>query len=750
MCVLCVGCAAHGPKAGHDLIVPDEAAGAKEAALRVERVLADAGDNAPELLQFLNLYEPGTPRHRAAWFLVANLPVADAVSMSADELAEYVDYAFIARGATPWGPSIPWSIFLRYVVPHRSAQEPAQPHRRRFFEQLSPMAVASGDIRRATLAVNRWLFSRAGYAPSSRRDQGVMDTLLRGSGRCEELAIAFIAACRAVCIPARPCLVPAWRHSDGNHLWVEIWAEGGWWPIGAGEMDSDFGVGWFIPPALSAAVAIAPAYGNGPSDEPVFATRRGCTVYNRTEHYTPNGTIAVEIFDEGRPVPAAEAIVFVPEGGGFRRLGRIVCDGRGRGAMDVGGGDYLLGTGRDGRTDYAWVRVEAGGFGGASLDLARERLPEGDRWVRFARYPDIAQALGSAYEAIRAARSEYMNVVEARRLHEFAAIAGITSAVMERGGLARRDEAMVQVRAAGRRGYEVLRLLTRSDAADGETLLDCLLGMSAKDLVAMDVDAAADEARLIAGLRGVSGEGDAAFAAFVMPGRVDDEPHSHWRRAFAERFASLAGRKAPVVATAAVLAAGELRVVESGPLGPPLTLLQNLETGLAAGRRERAAFAVAILRSLGHPARMLRDADWAEYLDGGRWWPLYPGRADAMDDARVAAWYGERGELELRLEDEEGRVAGAAAVYGRDMLLARPLLDGGLEPLDDPDMRYDVARGATVFSLPAGRYLLTLVRRDAQGQPYVRIRTVDIAPGGGVSVVLPLDLPAGGPPGDLG
>lgn len=49
--------------------------------------------------------------------------------MSAQDLAENLDYAFLAREAMPWGKTVPWDTFLHYVLPHRTSQEPFQSHR---------------------------------------------------------------------------------------------------------------------------------------------------------------------------------------------------------------------------------------------------------------------------------------------------------------------------------------------------------------------------------------------------------------------------------------------------------------------------------------------------------------------------------------------------------------------------------------------------------------------------------------------
>ena len=167
---------------------------------------------APGPADFVARYPAGSEEREAARFLADNLPPGDAASLDAADLAENLDYAFLARRSLPWGRQVPFDLFLRYVLPHRVTQERLEPWRREYFSTLAPLLAGSADIRSAALAVNRWCFAQAGFATSSRWDQGPQDTRARGLGRCEELAILFVDAARSVGIPARPCWTPAWRH----------------------------------------------------------------------------------------------------------------------------------------------------------------------------------------------------------------------------------------------------------------------------------------------------------------------------------------------------------------------------------------------------------------------------------------------------------------------------------------------------------------------------------------------------------
>ncbi|WP_462326213.1 transglutaminase domain-containing protein [Desulfobaculum sp.] len=742
LCV-CAGCAGRSaPKA----MIPDDAPGAKQVADNIRAVLDVAGENAPELRRFLSRYEPGSRRRRAAWFLVANLPPADAMTMDEAALAEHVDYAFIARRAMPWGPSVPWDIFLRYVVPHRVTQEPVQPYRREFFSALAPLGVLSGDMRRAALSLNQWVFTRAAYGPSSRRDQGVQDTLARGAGRCEELSALLVAACRSLSIPARPCLVPAWRHDDGNHMWVEVWAAGGWWPLGAGEIDADFGVGWFLKPALAAPIVLAPAYGHGPSDEPLYARKRSCDIYNRTHEYTPPGDLLIRVRGGDAPFGGGTAYIFVVNGGGLTRAARVTLDEDGEGRITLGGGDYLIGAGRGGQVAYAWTSVAPDETGQVTLDLARGGVPEGGRWVRFPRYAEVEQHFSGMYESIKAQRKEATTSAETRRMSELGAFAGISAAVMQRRSVPGSEAALEVVRAAGRDGYEVLRALIMAASEPNIPLREALEQMSPKDLVAMRPEEAEAEARLArdAWQRAGHPAMDDLFRDYVLSGRVADEPHSHWRRSLAERFGS-GGVSVLGAARRVARGSAALAVARDTVLGPPLTPMQNAASGLVTSEAERAVFAVAALRSLGVPARVDRDLPWVEFHDGHAWRPLYPehasGVGDASAEARAKAWYEERGELEIRFAAGGRALDESALAYGREFAVAVIKPDGDIRRLENPKLRRDPERGSVHVALSAGRYVVTTVSRDVTGQPYLRLRLHTVRPGEATIVRRTLDHP---------
>lgn len=199
----------------------------------LDSVLAVAGSNAQQLR--LALSRLPAEQRPAAEFLLDNMPAVDLAQMPASLLEENVSHAFKARELLPWGAEVPEELFRHYVLPYRVTQEPLSDWRGMFFDSLYPLVRNCTSMTEAAMQVNAWTGRKATYKPNAPRDQGPLQTLLSGWGRCEELVILYADACRAVGIPVREAYTPYWTAGDGNHAWPEIWIDGQWYPAHAFE-----------------------------------------------------------------------------------------------------------------------------------------------------------------------------------------------------------------------------------------------------------------------------------------------------------------------------------------------------------------------------------------------------------------------------------------------------------------------------------------------------------------------------------
>jgi hypothetical protein len=77
--------------------------------------------------EWVHLLETCRPEHRAGLtFLLRYLPRGDLETMTAEAMAAHIELAYRARGAVPWGASLPEEIFLEDVLPYASVTEPRQ------------------------------------------------------------------------------------------------------------------------------------------------------------------------------------------------------------------------------------------------------------------------------------------------------------------------------------------------------------------------------------------------------------------------------------------------------------------------------------------------------------------------------------------------------------------------------------------------------------------------------------------------
>ena len=177
-------------------------------------------------------------RREAMEFLLAYSPLSDLAEYNSDFFLENADLSLKTRRETPWGPSIPESVFLHYVLPPRVNNENLDRFRIEYFNEISSR-IKGLDAKSAALELNHWCHEKVSYQPSDIRTSAPLSTILSARGRCGEESTFAVATLRTAGLPARQVYTPRWAHSDDNHAWVEVWVDGKWHFIGACEPDAD-------------------------------------------------------------------------------------------------------------------------------------------------------------------------------------------------------------------------------------------------------------------------------------------------------------------------------------------------------------------------------------------------------------------------------------------------------------------------------------------------------------------------------
>ncbi|MFH1490983.1 MAG: transglutaminase domain-containing protein [Pseudomonadota bacterium] len=694
-----------------------------------------------DMERLLPLYQHDPEMQRAAALLLDNLPLADLAAMTLEDLREHIDYAFLARRTFPWSRNVPFSIFLHYVAPHRVSQEPAVPWRKYFFEELGPVFIHCRTLKEAALGLNKWCYSKAPSKPSTPWDLDPLATIRFGGGRCEERAILYICAARSLGIPARIASTPAWQHIDDNHAWVEVWWQGAWHYLGAAEPSLDLDRGPFDKNLQKAALILSTAYGeleDKDTEEKIYRRRKGHTIFNTTSRYVPMGTLEVSVVGaDGLPSVGTEVFVSIYNYGHFRPIASLICDQSGSGTLGLGRCTVLLSTASGKKRDFAFAEILPKKTTTVTLDLRRERLPEGVHRMRFSGEsdsgPKAAQVQSGEQKALESEKRRLSAERESRE-NRLRRLLGAYLGITEDDREAWERPLTKALLSSGSHLPELLRALSVNPPDLKENFENHLSGLNPKDLVAVSCpDLLADlqhaaEARKQFLSTGSCEYEDEIFESYVLDNRVHYEPWSQWRTFLRESFSGPSGGDITTWVRKINQYVRGLDKRSRGFFGPFMTPSQVVKSGVIGVEEERATTAVGILRAMGIPARYLSNWGWAEFYDGDRWVPLYPERPEWLGnrsaDPSSSRMYGERVHLEIDFNNQGNK----KMAYGRDFTISR-FLDKGYFRAIDPEDEIKEEGARYLLTIPAGNYFLMVGYRNSEGEPLVVVKPFTCSPG---------------------
>lgn len=189
-----------------------------------------------ECLEYLQKYQPRSD---------AALPLK--------YLQENTELALAARSVSSWAQDVPWPVFLNYVLPYASVDEPRDNWRPLFFQRFLPLIQDAGSLSEAALILNEniWSIWDIVFKPNQTPEiMSPFQVIQAGHASCTGLSIFLVNALRSVGIPARMTGTPEWNtETGGNHDWVEVLTESGLWSFtGAAEYtEQGYNHTWFVP-----------------------------------------------------------------------------------------------------------------------------------------------------------------------------------------------------------------------------------------------------------------------------------------------------------------------------------------------------------------------------------------------------------------------------------------------------------------------------------------------------------------------
>ena len=294
-----------------------------------------------------------TAELEALEFLYAYMPVADLTDYTADFFLQNVRASFLAREEMGW--DVPERIFRHFVLPIRVNNENLDTSRVAFYRELKPR-IEGMAMKDAILEVNHWCHEKLTYKPSDARTLSPLSCARSTLGRCGEEATFTVAALRSVGIPARQVYTPRWAHTDDNHAWVEAWADGTWYFLGACEPEPVLNLGWFNAPASRALLMHTRVFGKYDGPEEKVMEGPNFTEINLIDNYAETARVDFEVVDDGgRPVEGALVDFKIYNYAEFYPALSKYTGTDGKTFLTAGKGDMLCWASKDGKYGYSKV-----------------------------------------------------------------------------------------------------------------------------------------------------------------------------------------------------------------------------------------------------------------------------------------------------------------------------------------------------------------------------------------------------------
>lgn len=627
----------------------------------------------------------------ALQFLYAYMPLADVTDYTTAFFLQNVRSSFAVRNEMAWGAKVPELLFRHFVLPIRINNENLDNSRMEFYKELRDR-VKGKNMYDAILEVNHWCHEKVSYQPSDGRTSAPLATVRSAYGRCGEQSTFTVAALRAVGIPARQVYTPRWAHTDDNHAWVEAWADGTWYFLGACEPEAVLNLGWFNAPASRALLMHTKAFGDYNGPEEVMLRTSNYTEINLIGNYGETARADFHIVDAaGKPVEGARVDFKIYNYAEYCTVVTKYTGADGSTFLSAGKGDMMVWASKNGK--YGFGKVSFGKDRALTVRLDHDATQACAQRDTFDIVPPVGKPnlpeVTPAQKAANDVRLAYEDSIRHAYLATFYTPETARKAC-EANGLPADEVAPLLVASSGNHAVILQFLLKNKARLDRAIAL--LKTLRAKDLRDMPMDILDDNML--------------AESAQLCP-RVEDEmiihPFKHFfQKAFskaeADRF-----RQNPDA-----LAEWVEKNVRLNPDTKALAIAQT-PVGVWQSRltdnRSRKIFFVDVARSLGIEARVDAVTKKTQYRKDGQWVDVLFGQK-----AQMAA----TGTLKITYTDN-GVIDNPK--YYSHFSLARVNADGTTSLLEYDDS--GEVTWANTFrdgvSLDAGQYILVTGTRLADG-----------------------------------
>ena len=607
-------------------------------------------------------------------FLYQYMPLPDKTDYPLEFYQQNVSLSLTARAAMPWGEDVPEREFKHFVVPVRVNNENLDMSREVFYKALKPR-VENLSMKDAILEVNHWCHEHVTYRPSDARTSSPLATLKTAYGRCGEQSTFTVAALRAVGIPARQVYTPRWAHTDDNHAWVEAWADGKWYFLGACEPEPVLNLGWFNESASRGMLMHTKAFGDYDGPEEVMSRTPCYTEINVIDNYAPTSELQVQVVDDkGHAVPDALVEFKLYNYAEFYTVAKKNTDQNGRTFLTAGKGDMLLWVTKQGKVAVKQVSFGKDQF--VTVKLDDTPLPEVMDFDIVP--PPVSAALPPVTEAQRAENNRRMAYEDSIR---------------------QAYEATMPVE-DWRGNHQVIKQFL-SEAKEKNLAERLLAVLSKKDLrditleVLKDNEVAPKEATLL-------------YDKYVLSPRVENEWLTPYKAFFREKMAFIKSPKQLEEWCNQNIRLDKDHNPQQLRMLPMSVYREKLTDELG-----RNIFFVSVARSLGMPARINEVNGKPQYYADGKWFDVFASSAVAQNP-----------QAQITLDYKEAAHNDNPKYYIHFTLSK---LDNGRLDLqtfpEEATWKDDFAKGQ---AMDTGEYVLTTGTRMASGKVLAHLQRIHL------------------------
>ncbi|UPK45154.1 transglutaminase domain-containing protein [Paenibacillus pabuli] len=664
-----------------------------------------------------------------AWalkYVYAYMPVNDLADYDGELFLSHVRRALDIRKRVPWGERVPDHLFLHFVLPYRINTENIEDFRGIIFDELAERT-AKLSMADAILETNYWCHEKATYIGSDLRTISPLSMIRNARGRCGEESTLAVAALRSIGIPARQVYTPRWAHCDSNHAWVEAWADGQWYYIGACEPEAGLNQGWFSPPARRAMLINTRIFADYPGPEDITLSEKGYTEINLLENYAPVHTIGVKVINEqGEPVPEASVRFELYNSAEFYPIAEIKTDTQGDASFKTGHGDLVIRAVRGSKWGEILFKAQDGDHVEIVLDSSEQ--PSGV--VDFDMVPppegegEVVTALPE--EKIRDHNRRLEEGTKIRSEYEDTFLSEEEASALARSAELPPERVWDILQKARGNSHEIAAFLEECSGEFGEWPLRLLESMNEKDLI--DTYRPTLDDHLLGALSQRGQWTEETFVKYILCPRVSYEMLVPYRSVFLNAYSeqeAAAFREDPLMLAQLLEQSYEYHedlpnLKGKGNPAGTYSLMKGDPQSLDI-------LFVAVCRSLGIPARLHPSEQKPQYFSGKGWKDAVFSRASSRNEDS-SGW----GMLHL-LNDSEAREDAPAASYAENFTFAR-LEDGVYKTLIYPDGHSDVY--SDPFEVEPGAYRLTTGIRLKDGTVRVRFIYCTVRAGDTTEVVL--------------